>query len=57
VATTDPQGLIVASKPADDDVAASEAVRGISQQLDVAVERRRSWWWRLALTLVARRLR
>jgi hypothetical protein len=47
-----------ASKPADDDVAAPEAQRvgGVSVQLDIAVERRRSFWWRLALSMVVRRL-
>jgi hypothetical protein len=56
---TDPQGLATASKPADDVVAAPEAERvgGVSVQLDIAVERRRWFWWHLALRLVARRLR
>jgi hypothetical protein len=36
----------------------SEAKRvgGVSVQLDVSVERRRSFWWRLAVSLMARRL-
>jgi hypothetical protein len=34
-----------------------EAVRGMSLQLDIGVERRRSFWWRLALRLAVRRLR
>lgn len=29
---------------------------GLTVQLDINVERRRSWWWRLALSLVVRRL-
>jgi hypothetical protein len=30
--------------------------RGVTMQLDIAVERRRSFWWRLAASLVIRRL-
>jgi hypothetical protein len=59
VAASDAQVANVASKPADDDVRLPEAKRmgGVSMQLDVAVERRRSWFWRLAVSLVVRRLR
>jgi hypothetical protein len=35
----------------------AEQVGGVSVQLDIAVERQRWFWWRLALRLVARRLR
>jgi hypothetical protein len=35
----------------------STRVGGVSVQLDVAVERRRLWFWRLALHFVVRRLR
>jgi hypothetical protein len=54
----EPQGLAVVSKPADDDVAAVEAERvgGVSLQLDIHVERRRFFWWRLMASLVVRRL-
>jgi hypothetical protein len=47
----------VEAKPADAHVSSPEVVGGVSVQLDIAVERRRSHWWRLALRLVARRLR
>jgi hypothetical protein len=55
---TDPEGLVVVSRPADDVVASPEAERvgGVSVQLDVAISRRRFFWWRLALSLVVRRL-
>jgi hypothetical protein len=55
---TDPEVRAVVSKPADDVVAVPEAERvgGVSLQLDVAVERRRWLFWRLALSLVVRRL-
>jgi hypothetical protein len=65
---TGSQGLTVVSRPADDVVAAPEAekpgieptilerVAGVSVQLDIAVERRRFFWWRLALSMVVRRL-
>jgi hypothetical protein len=48
-----------ASEPADDVVAVPEAARvgGLSVQLDIAVERRRRFFWRLALSAVVRRLR
>ena len=35
----------------------AKRVGGVSVQLDIAVERRRFFWWRLALSLVVRRLR
>jgi hypothetical protein len=49
----DAQGLAVVSKPAEDVVAAPEVKRvgGVSVQLDIAVERRRSFWWRLVAKL------
>jgi len=55
----DAQGLTVVSKPADDDVASAEAERatGVSMRLDVYLERRRSWFWRLAAMFTVRRLR
>jgi hypothetical protein len=39
-------------------VASPEAARagGVSVQLDIHVERRRFFWWRLGLRFVARRL-
>jgi hypothetical protein len=53
VGANDAQGLAVVSKPADDVVAAPEVKRvgGVSVQLDIAVERRRSFWWRLVAKL------
>lgn len=58
VVAAEPQIAAVASEPADDDVVGPEAERvgGVSIQLDIAVERRRSFWWRLALSMVVRRL-
>jgi hypothetical protein len=55
---TDPQWLTAPSRAADDVVAVPEAERvgGLSVQLDIGIERRRSFWWRLSLSLVARRL-
>ena len=44
-----PTGLVRLPEP--------KQVGGVSMQLDVSVERRRSFWWRLAVSLVARRLR
>jgi hypothetical protein len=44
-----PAGLVRLPEP--------KQVSGVSVQLDVSVERRRSFWWRLAVSLVARRLR
>jgi hypothetical protein len=58
----------VAIRPADDVVATPEAeksgiesvilerVGGVSVQLDINIERRRWLWWRLALSMVVRRL-
>ena len=42
---------------ASEGLTAPEVVHGVSVQLDIAVERRRSWFWRLALSMVVRRLR
>jgi hypothetical protein len=58
VNANDAQGLALPSRPAQDVVAVPEAARvgGVSMQLDIAGERRRSHWWRLALSLVVRRL-
>jgi hypothetical protein len=52
-----PPAIAEAPRAAADDVRLSELKRGVSVQLDIAVERRRFFWWRLALSLVARRLR
>jgi hypothetical protein len=60
VSPSEPQGLAVPSSMSNDTLEQppeAERVHGVSVQLDIAVERRRSYWWRLALTFVARRLR
>jgi hypothetical protein len=49
VATEAPTGVVASPE--------AERVGGVSVQLDVGVERRRSFFWRLALRLVVRRLR
>jgi len=58
VAASEAPLATVEAKPAEDDVAATEAQRvaGVAVELNVEVTRRRWFWWRLALRLVARRL-
>jgi hypothetical protein len=65
VVAVEPSTAAAVSRPADDRdrsgdlaVAAPEAERvgGVSLQLDIGIEPRRSFWWRLALSLVVRRL-
>jgi hypothetical protein len=55
---TEPPGLSVVSDAPTGLPAVPEAERvgGLSVQLDIGIERRRSFWWRLSLSLVVRRL-
>jgi hypothetical protein len=68
VGANEAQGLAVPSKPADDVVAAPEVIAVTKRDgdrleqpvwqalLDVSVWRSRPWWWRLAASLVVKRL-